>query len=149
MSGTSAWGKSWLNSWLNSWGKTEEPHHSGWFRLWLTKAQEKANAERNASLEVRPVVAQGQVVVPKMVKAAAKKTRQVVIGDKTTVKISPVETQTPVFVLDSKIPQLLDQPLPDYSVSEFTKALDFQKHQQHKKQRRQREDDALILLLAA
>lgn len=149
MSNPGSWGKSWLNSWLNSWGRQEETGRSGWFRLWLAKAQEQANNARETPSKFKramPEVAQGAVEVPKILARSAKKTRKV-----EKVIAVPEEFHLPPFVLHAvpKTVQLLEQPLPDYSVSEFTKALDFQHHQEARRKKRQREEETLILLLAA
>ena len=147
MSNPGSWGKSWLSSWMSSWGRQEDNGRSGWFRLWLIEAQRKANAERESLLvEKTPEVSQGAVEVPKVLARTAKKKGK-------TAKVITVQEKwnIPPFVSSPvQIPQrLLDQPLPDFSVMEFNKAIDFQKHQQFRKQKQRREEEALILLLAA
>lgn len=59
-------------------GPTVSTGHSGWFRLWLTDLQRKANESREIEhSDEATEVAQGSVVVPAIVARAAKKTRKI------------------------------------------------------------------------
>lgn len=148
MSNPGSWGRSWLNSWMSSWGRKEETGRSGWFRLWLAKLQQESLDAQDKTLETKKQTVeekQGSMVVPKIIRASSAKKKRVKRSDSQF----PQHLASSAVVLSPRIPQLLDQPLPDYSVSVFQKAIDFQKHQQFQKQKRQREEETLILLLAA